>query len=80
MEELRDYLLGGAIGVIAFFSRWWFIKTDKKIEDMNLRISENEKGLELNAQSDKDYRDNTSKVLDEIKQTQNEIYKILISK
>jgi len=80
MEEIKDYIFTGAIATVAFFGKWWFNKTEKKMEELEKRVAFNEKEIELNTQSDKDYRDNTSKSLDEIKQTQNEIYKLLISK
>ena len=79
MEELKTYIFATAIATVAFFTKWWFSKTEKKMEELEKRVSFNEKEIELNTQSDRDYRNNTSKTLDEIKKTQNEIYKLLIS-
>lgn len=80
MEKIHEWSLAMAIAIVGFFSRWWFIKTEKKIEEMDRRVYQNERAIELNTQSDKDYRENTSQILKEIKATQNEIYKLLINK
>ncbi len=80
MDEVKEYVMAGAIGVVAFFSKWWFNKTESKIEAMEQRIARNETNIQLNTQSDKDYRENTAQILAEIKAQQNEIYKLLINK
>lgn len=78
IREFKDWIFAGVIAVLGFMGKWWFTMIDHKVVNLQERINEAEKNIELNTQSDMEYRERVTEKLEEIKQDQKETKELII--
>ena len=66
MDNIQKYITEGFLGLLAFMSAWIFKQLHGRVKTLETQVSENKLAIELNTQSDKDYRDKVDSTLTRI--------------